>query len=186
MARLRFATAGRGMARPSPRPDLFIGSPLQFLAVLALTGILILSAVLQVAAADPANPHFERTWARPDLPVASGQANRTWMWGPQAFSGSIGEAYVDAPGGTREVQYFDKSRMEITDPGGDPSSPWYVTNGLLVVELVTGKLQLGDATFEQHNPAQGNVAGDQDDPTGPTYATIALLLDEPALPDGAT
>src|SRR5690606_19891001 len=89
-------------------------------------------------------------------------------------------------GGTREVQYFDKSRMEITNPGGDPSSPWYVTNGLLVVELVTGKLQLGDATFEQHNPAQGNVAGDQDDPTGPTYATIALLLDEPALPDGAT
>jgi hypothetical protein len=32
------------------------------------------------------------------------------------------EAYAQSPSGRRAVQYFDKSRMEITDPGGDPNS----------------------------------------------------------------
>jgi hypothetical protein len=71
------------------------------------------------------------------------------------------------------VQYFDKARMEITHPDADPSSIWYVTNGLLVVELVTGRMQTGDARFVQREPAQVNVAGDPDDPHGVTYATIA-------------
>jgi hypothetical protein len=39
------------------------------------------------------------------------------------------EPYADAPGGKRAVLYFDKTRMEITNPEADPSSPWYVTNG---------------------------------------------------------
>ncbi|MEZ4569678.1 MAG: hypothetical protein R2849_04990 [Thermomicrobiales bacterium] len=42
------------------------------------------------------------------------------------------------------VQYYDKARMEITNPGSDSDSIWYVTNGLLVVKLVTGKMQVGD------------------------------------------
>ena len=187
MAQLEFATVtGQGMGQKSRRPATTTVGVFRFLTVLALAGMLIATAVLQAVAAPPANPHFEKTWARTDQPVKSGLVSRTWMWGPEAFSGSMSEPYAEAPGGMREVQYFDKSRMEITNPDGDQNSPWYVTNGLLVVELVTGKLQLGDNSFEQHNPALGNVAGDQDDPNGPTYATIALLLDEPALPDGAT
>ena len=35
-------------------------------------------------AASPANDPFEQTWSRTDLPVAAGQVNRTWMWGPEA------------------------------------------------------------------------------------------------------
>ena len=42
------------------------------------------------------------------------------------------------------MQYFDKSRMEINNPDGDKTSPFYVTNGLLTVELITGKMQVGD------------------------------------------
>ncbi|MEZ4572086.1 MAG: hypothetical protein R2849_17530 [Thermomicrobiales bacterium] len=53
-------------------------------------------------------------------------------------------SYADSPGGSRQVQYFDKSRMEINDPGGDTEELWYVTNGLLVVELMTGRMQTGD------------------------------------------
>ena len=98
------------------------------------------------------------------------------MWGDGAFTGAMSEPYVESPGGERTVQYFDKTRMEINDPAGDPSTAWFVTNGLLVVELITGELQLGDATFEPRDPATGNVAGDQDDPTGPTYQTMARLL----------
>jgi hypothetical protein len=137
-----------------------------------------------VVAVPPGNEHFERTWARTDKPVADGQAGRTWMWGPQANTGILLEPYVEGPDGEREVQYFDKSRMEITDPGANLSSTWYVTNGLLVVELITGNLQVGHDSFEPRSPAAVNVAGDSDDPTGPTYATFSGLLDEPATPAG--
>ena len=37
-----------------------------------------------------------------------------------------------------------------------------VTTGRLAWELMTGQLQLGDSTFEQHNPSSANVAGDPD------------------------
>lgn len=53
--------------------------------------------------------------------------------------------------------------MEISNPGSDPSSVWYVTNGLLVVELTTGRLQLGDAGFSQRQPAAIDLAGDAGD-----------------------
>jgi hypothetical protein len=128
----------------------------------------------------PGRPAFERTWARTDRPVAEGVAARTWMWGPQANTPVLREAYAEAPGEERVVQYFDKSRMEISDPDGDQSAPWYVTNGLLVVELVTGRMQVGDADFVARAPAEVNVAGDADDPTGPTYATFTDLRDATA------
>jgi DNA-binding beta-propeller fold protein YncE len=143
---------------------------------------LVLGGLLQAGAVAPANEHFQRTWARTDQPVLTGQVSRTWMWAPDAFTAELQEPYTDSPGGQRVVQYFDKARMEITQPAADPNSIWYVTNGLLVVELITGNLQTGDASFEQHNPAQVNVAGDADDPTGPTYATFGALLGSPALP----
>ena len=132
----------------------------------------------QQLAVAPGNEHFQRTWELTDRPVLEGVVARTWMWAPEAFTGSITEEYLDSPDDTREVQYFDKARMEITHPDtGDPNSIWYVTNGLLVVEMITGNLQLGDATFEQHTAAVVNVAGDADDPDGPTYATFGSLLD---------
>lgn len=129
---------------------------------------------------------FETTWERTDRPVAAGAANRTWMWGPEPFVTPTSEPYADSPGGQRTVRYFDKSRMEITDPGGDPSSIWYITNGLLVRELITGELQTGANSFESHQPANVNVAGDADDPNGPTYATFNGLLQVPAHAEGAT
>src|SRR5690606_12339817 len=58
--------------------------------------------------------------------------------------------------------------------------------GLLARELVTGVMQTGDQDFEPRSPAQVNVAGDADDPTGPTYATFQPLLDTPPLAPGAT
>jgi hypothetical protein len=68
--------------------------------------------------------------------------------------------------------------MEITDPDGDTDDPWYVTNGLLVVELATGRMQVGDDTIVQHEPSTLPVAGDLDSLTAPSYATIDTLLVE--------
>ena len=130
-------------------------------------------------AAPAANRYFEDTWQRTDLPVAMQQVNRTWMWGPEAFTDALREEYAGSPGDGRLVQYFDKSRMEITDPDADSSSIWYVTNGLLVMELVTGRLQLGDSHFEQHDPANLNIAGDAADTSGPTYAALQNVLNLP-------
>ncbi len=141
--------------------------------------------MVRTLAVSPGNQSFLRTWQRPDQPVASGMISRTWMWGPDAFSQPLTEPYAEAPDGQRTVQYFDKSRMEITHPDANSSADWYVTNGLLVVELITGKRQTGDATFEQHAPAAANVAGDPDDPTGPTYRSFQLALDIPARGEGS-
>jgi len=138
-----------------------------------------------VAAASFANGAFERLWRRTDGPVRSGATARSWVWGPEPRFAAEAEAYRDAPGGTRLVQYFDKSRMELTDPARDPADPYYVTNGLLATELVTGRLQLGDAAFESHLPSAIPVAGDADDTTGPTYATFGPLRASAATAPGS-
>jgi hypothetical protein len=127
-----------------------------------------------------------RVWEQTDKPVAEGRVSRTWMWGPTANSQVMTETYVEGQDGTRKVQYFDKSRMEVTHPGGDPKSAWYVTNGLLATELITGRLQIGDDQFEQRGPAHVNVAGDIADPNGPTYATFSALMGDAPLSTGDT
>ncbi|RIK45367.1 MAG: hypothetical protein DCC58_06625 [Chloroflexi bacterium] len=152
--------------------------------VALVASVLLLAAFTRAAAAPPANDAFQRTWARTDKPVADLVVSRTWMWGPDAFTGPLTEPYAEGPNGSRTVQYFDKSRMEITHPDAPDDGLWYVTNGLLVVELMTGEMQVGDAAFQQRLPSQANVAGDADDPTGPGYHTMAMVRDAAPLADG--
>ncbi len=155
------------------------------IALLVSTGVLA-SMPVSLAQAAPAygDPHFQTTWAYTDQVVASHQVNRTWMWGPQPNGDAIVEPYWDTGTGWRLVQYFDKTRMEITHPKGDSSSIWYVTNGLLANELITGNMQVGDDKFVQYAPAQVNVAGDANDPNGPTYASFNKLMGYGAIPSG--
>lgn len=115
---------------------------------------------------------FSQVWQRADQPVAAQRATRTWMWGPKPLR-RVSEGYADAPAGDRTVEYYDKTRMEITNPDADQSSQWYVTNGLLVVEMVRGQIQIGDKQFANRGSAAIPVAGDQDDPNAPTYASLA-------------
>ena len=153
-------------------------------AVLVLT--MLLSAVPTSSTAPITNEHFNRTWQRTDKPVSDLVVSRTWMWGNEPFTAASNEPYVEAPGGKRQVQYFDKSRMEIShDPSVTPDSPWYITNGLLVKELMTGQMQVGDNTFESHEPARVNVAGDPDDDSGVSYWFMGLFQDSAALSEGA-
>ena len=120
--------------------------PLRTPVVLALAVALLLPLLTlgSVAAPEPrvapGTPTFQRTWERTDKPVADGAVTRTWMWGPEAdHRGALGEPTPKRPAAQRQVQYFDKSRMEINAPRRDPTRLWYVTNGLLVVELMTGQ-----------------------------------------------
>src|SRR5947209_6521737 len=143
---------------------------------LAFTGALILVlASGAIADAGPstqpmkfADPAFERAWQRTDLPVANGQVARTWFWGPQP--GVSKREFFQGSGAGHLVQYFDKARMEINDPKADPNSPWYVTNGLLTVELIMGEL-IGDPTAHMPpGPANIPLASDLDDANAPTYS----------------
>lgn len=118
---------------------------------------------------------FRQVWQRSDLSVASQRVSRSWMWGPAGLE-IRQEAYAQSATGTRLVQYFDKARMEINNPTGDRSSPWFVTNGLLVRELISGQMQVGDNQFEARQPANVVIAGDVDDPSAPTYATFKGIL----------
>ncbi len=127
------------------------------------------------AAGGFADPAFLQVWQRTDAPIAAHKVSRSYYWGP-APGYSTMEDFTDAPGGKRLVQYFDKSRMEINDPNGDKSSKFYVTNGLLATELLTGKMQLGNKGFIDLGAPSIALASDPDDPKAPTYATFGHLL----------
>jgi hypothetical protein len=120
---------------------------------------------------------FNKVWAKADQPVAAGTAQRSWLWGPQPNYLGL-EIYKNAPEGTRMVQYYDKSRMEVNNPQGNKDDPYYVTNGLLTTEMVAGEIQLGDSeTVKASVACTIPVAGDprKDNPLTPGYSTLAAV-----------
>ena len=118
---------------------------------------------------------FEALWTRTDAPVATGQAARSWLWGPEPFA-VANEPYAGSPTGLRLVEYVDKGRMELNDPSADRESPWFVTSGLLVREMVLGQIQVGAADFRGSEPAQVPVTGDAGSFGAPSYAAFAGKL----------
>ncbi len=150
-------------------------------AVLSILTLLLTNIFTAgVNAEAPATGSFLAVWQRTDLPVAVDNVQRSWLWGDQLSANPMVESYKDSPGGVRVVQYFDKGRMEITDPQADVTSPWYVTSGLLTRELISGRLQLGSSSFDDTGqPAKVAVAGD-DTNTFPTYADLSGWIDHSA------
>lgn len=120
-----------------------------------------------------ANDAIRDVWERTDYPVAEQRVARSWLWGPQPMVNGMREPYAEGTDGTRLVQYFHKSRMEINDPDA-PRNEWYVTNGLLVVEMMTGRVQVGNNQFEEYPPSDEAVAGDphEANPDAPTYRSF--------------
>lgn len=147
-----------------------------FLLLAALLTLPLVGVYARPSGAAPAafaDSSFQRIWEYTDAPVASSQTQRSWYWGPQPGEAKS-EPYAGSKSGTRLVQYFDKARMEINNPQGDRSSEWFVTTGLLVAEMVSGKQQVGDKEFSQKQPAEIAVGGDGlgSDPDAPTYTSF--------------
>ncbi len=150
---------------------------LRFLLLFAIGLTLVGVSAAPTNAAPPegfASPQIRAIWQRDDGSVAAGQVSRPWMWGPGPFYTNY-EPYKETPEGSHLVQYFDKGRLEINDPHAHPQSPWYVTSGLLVKEMVSGKAQVGDHQFYDLGPASVPVAGDAGPDSGATYAHFAQL-----------
>jgi hypothetical protein len=150
--------------------------PLTFL----LAGLVILALLPAGSAAAQTidQPAFQRLWQRTDEPVKQGRGNHSWIWGPQPFTATIGEWYIEGPGQSRAIQYFDKGRMEINNPAGNPNDPWYVTSGLLTRDMIDGRVQIGNGDYVVMPPAPIPVAGD---PTAgfPTYADLRPYVRAP-------
>jgi len=152
--RERRLTSGR--IRPAPlRPVLVMGA-----ALLLLT--MLIAAPAFAASQTPSTVSFGSSAFAAQW--AGAEATTPNFWGP-AYQAALNEAYQEATGGSRLVQYFDKARMEQTTTGGP------VTNGLLTVELVTGQRQMGDTAFAPFAPSALPIVGDLDN-TWPTYAAI--------------
>lgn len=142
------------------------------LVALFMLSVLVPALRPNVARAEPfADPAFNALWNVTDSLVANGSVKRTWFWGPNP--GFINhERYDQAPSGSRLVQYFDKGRMEINNPNGDRTNQYFVTGGLLVLDMVTGNQQVGDSSYVPRTPSTQIVAGDSGDPYAPTYASF--------------
>ncbi|GAC1366129.1 MAG: hypothetical protein NVSMB42_26110 [Herpetosiphon sp.] len=128
------------------------------------------TGVSQALVAGPAHAAFGALWERTDRPVAQGTAARSWLWGPKPWAAGS-EPYVQARDGRRQVEYWDKARMEVNKPDADQHADWFVTNGLLVRELVSGRIQNGNGEAVVREPAQISVGGNANDMShGPPYA----------------
>ena len=144
-----------------------------WLAVFALMVVMLMPAF--AAPPEFANSAFSNLWTRQDKAVAESVTDRSWTWGPAPITGGLREQFAEGVDGKRLVQYFDKSRMEINDPTADQSSEWYVTNGLLPIELMTGRMAIGLNQIEFRGPAQISAIGDPGH--FPTYADLLPLYD---------
>jgi hypothetical protein len=145
-------------------------------AILLSLFVLSLFSFTSAAYAAPqfSNYKFQYAWEWSDKRVDEVPgAIRGYTWGPNSF-GSFTEDYVEASNGKREVQYFDKSRMEVA------TGERFITNGLLTKELVSGARQDGDTKFTQFAPSTVAVAGDDNRGGGnaiaPTYASFKNVV----------
>lgn len=148
----------------------------------ALGAAWVFSAAAASSQSQFAHPAFQTTWEHTDRFVASGEVKRPWVWGP--FPGrSLSEPFAGLPGNAHLVQYFDKGRMELNNPSGNANDPFFVTSGLLSVELISGLMQTGPNLFENRGPAVIDLASDADDPTAPTYQSFNGVSNIPGAPN---
>jgi len=149
--------------------------------VTALVAAVVVLGSTVLAAPEIADSAFKRVWDRQDLLIENQQVkDRSWTWGPNV-SGALEEDLKQGVNGKRRVQYFEKSRMEINDPNADANSQWYVTNGLLPVEMMTGKVQTGydfGTEYRQRGPATIPAIGDRQN-SFPTYKDLLTIYASP-------
>jgi hypothetical protein len=118
------------------------------------------------------NETVEQLWERADGPVLRQDVDRAWTWGPEPITTST-EFYPESPSGLRTLVYYDKGRLDILDPGANTADEWYAVGGLLVSEMLSGQVQLGEARFVARITPEIPLTGDFGQPQPVTYATLA-------------
>jgi hypothetical protein len=147
------------------------------------------TSTLPNTAIDPedfASQTVQEVWEYTDLPVREnrmGSQPRSWIWGPEPLTKPMLEMYEEAPNGQRVVQYFDKGRIELND-----LAEGIVSSGFLTIEMIEGRVRVGENTHQDYEPADIPVAGDPaaTNPDAPTYRSfrnVVTMLGAPPAPD---
>ncbi|HRN96494.1 MAG TPA: hypothetical protein PLD54_03545 [Candidatus Levybacteria bacterium] len=96
------------------------------------------------------------------------------IWGEQ-LTGNMRETYEfsdpNNPFSVRPVRYYSKGRMDV-NPNEKEYHDWFVKSGLLVQEMLTGRMQVGDNKFIDIGISNENIVGDPDR-GNITYKSIA-------------
>ncbi|HUG15315.1 MAG TPA: CAP domain-containing protein [Thermomicrobiales bacterium] len=118
-----------------------------------------------------AHPSVKQLWNDTDGAVAALAVERSWLWGPDTWLG-LQETSLESPGGVRDVYYFDKARMEVNASDGNDDT--LITAGLLVRDMIVGRIQIGEHEYQEYHPANVPLAGDEREfnPDSPTYASL--------------
>src|SRR5690348_13876144 len=164
-------------------PIARIGLGVALLWLVSLVFLLLTGLTATTAADTPKlkfdNPGFQKLWEYSDKVVdeRGAEAGRGFTWGLASLSIRREHyEYQQIKGTERQVQYFDKGRLELNENAKEEGK---VTAGLLVVELTSGAVQYGDNLFQKRLPAQVQVAGDENNAGGneiaPTYASFNRL-----------
>src|SRR5947209_2369243 len=137
--------------------------------------VTILMAQPLQAATFYGSPKFQQLWQTAEAATPNFWGPLATARDPQLEQYAEGQATQPCPpgqacaqvirDGQRIVQYFDKGRMELNRPDAS------VTSGLLASDMVHGRVQISDGTFQPKAPPAIPLAGDADNP-GPTYAMI--------------
>ncbi len=75
--------------------------------------------------------------------------------------------------------------MELNNPSDGPSDPWFVTGGLLPLELMFTRVQVGDNRYERPrlpntgSPVESYVAAIGDPLSFPAYPDLLPLYEGP-------
>ncbi|HEU4322887.1 MAG TPA: hypothetical protein VFS21_07025 [Roseiflexaceae bacterium] len=158
--------------------------------LLATLVVLVALATAQQALAAPSPAGvFQALWERYDRPVAEQRTPRSWTWGPAPIAGPLEEDFSDPQVSPttyqRTVIYYDKGRMEINNPNGDSSSPWYVTSGLLPIELMRGVRQNGISPDNITRWQESYISAIGDPDSFPAYPDLLTLYQSPGQIDPA-
>ncbi len=151
--------------------------PLRLLVLVVMACLIADPSSARAAASgfDPttAEPAVIALWVRMDGTARYQSAGQGWTLGP-AIRAVATEPYREAPNGSRTVYYFDKARVEVTDPRA--TAPGSLTLGLLVRDMVLGVVQVGDRRFVPVAPADIPLAGDlEHNERAPTYRSLHEL-----------
>lgn len=132
----------------------------------------------------PVPPAIGALWQQADGPVMRQEEHRAWLLGPGAVAAAT-EHDSSSPIGVRQEVYFDKARLDISDPSVPVDSPWYAVGAQLVTEMLAGSIQVGSHDWIPLAPANIAAAGDPLQPGAITYATLARHATLPVLAGGS-
>ena len=118
------------------------------LAVAFVLTLLLTTPALSANALAPGSDPFQRTWSRTDSRSPPGRSSAPGCGAPPPSPPPCTRPTAKRPATSASCSISTKPAWRSPTRPPTSTSHWYVTNGLLVVELITGRMQIGDDHFD--------------------------------------